>query len=165
MARKCFYSFHFGEDSRRASQVRQIGALEGNQPVSDNDWEEIIGGGEKAIKNWIKSQMKGRLCTVVLVGEQTAGRKWITHEISESWNSGMGVVAIRIHGLKDPQNGTSSMGGNPLEHVTFTKSGKKLSTVAKCYNPKGTTSKEKYDWISKHLSDAVEEAIRIRNSN
>ena len=39
MARKCFYSFHYQPDNVRASQVRNIGAIEGNQPVSDNDWE------------------------------------------------------------------------------------------------------------------------------
>ncbi len=33
--------------------------------------------------------MKYRSCTVVLVGENTANRKWINHEIVESWNAGM----------------------------------------------------------------------------
>lgn len=165
MAKRCFYSFYFKEDARRASQVRQIGALEGNAPVSDNDWEKVAGGGDPGIERWIKSQMKGRSCTVILAGSNTAGRKWINYEMSESWNAGMGVVVIRIHGLKDPQKGTSTMGGNPLEHVTFTQGGKKLSSVAKCYNPKGNTSQEKYAWISDHLANAVEEAIRIRNSN
>jgi len=109
--------------------------------------------------------MKGRTCTIILTGTNTAGRKWITYEINESWNAGMGVVAIRIHGLKDPQDGTSKMGGNPLDHVTFTNRGKKLSSVAKCYNPQGDTSKETYAWITKHLANAVKEAIEIRNSN
>jgi hypothetical protein len=99
-----------------------------------------------------------------LVGENTAGRKWITYEISQSWNAGMGVVAIHINGLKDRFGNTSSKGKNPLDSVTFKDTREKLSTVAKCYTPSGSTSQEKYAWIKEHLANAVEEAIRIRKN-
>ncbi len=36
MARKVFFSFHYKPDNGRASQVRNIGAIEGSQAVSDN---------------------------------------------------------------------------------------------------------------------------------
>ena len=75
--------------------------IEGNKPASDNDWETVKKGGDAAIKKWIADQMKGRSCTVVLVGTNTAGRKWINHEIIKSWNDGMGVVGIYIHGLQN----------------------------------------------------------------
>lgn len=165
MARKCFYSFHYKPDSQRAAQVRQIGAIEGNKPASDNDWETITRGGDAAIKNWIASQMKGKSCTVVLVGSNTADRKWINHEIVKSWDEGMGVVGIYIHGLKNLDGKISSKGQNPFDYITFGDTNKKLSSVVKCYNPAGTNSKERYAWISKHLSNAVEEAIKIRNEN
>lgn len=165
MARHVFYSFHYKPDAMRASQVRQIGALEGNKPASDNDWEKVTGGGDPAIKKWIAAQMKGRSCTVVLVGEKTANRKWITHEIVESWNDRMGVVGIRIHGLKNTDGNIASMGKNPFDYVYFGDPQKKLSTVVKCYNPVGTNSKARYAWISKHLANAVEEAIKIRAAN
>lgn len=35
--RQVFYSFHFKNDSWRAGQVRNIGVVEGNTPVSSND--------------------------------------------------------------------------------------------------------------------------------
>lgn len=41
MTRKCFYSFHYEPDNWRASQVREMGALDGNRPATDNDWEEV----------------------------------------------------------------------------------------------------------------------------
>lgn len=66
MARRTFFSFHYKPDNWRASQVREMGAIEGSAPVSDNDWETITGGGDKKIKEWIAGQMKGRSCTVVL---------------------------------------------------------------------------------------------------
>ena len=34
--RQVFYSFHFKNDSWRAGQVRNIGVVEGNTPVSSN---------------------------------------------------------------------------------------------------------------------------------
>ena len=87
MARKCFYSFHYKPDNWRVSKIRNIGVVEGNKPASDNDWETITSGGEKKIKQWIAEQMKGRTCTVILAGSDTANRKWINYEIVESWDN------------------------------------------------------------------------------
>ena len=81
MARKVFYSFHYKPDNWRASQVRQMGVIEGDAPVSDNDWEKVTKGGDEAIKKWIDGQMSGKSCAVVLIGTNTAGRKWINHKI------------------------------------------------------------------------------------
>ncbi|NVO26740.1 TIR domain-containing protein [Donghicola sp. C2-DW-16] len=80
MARKCFCSFHYTPDSWRASTVENIGAIEGNKPASDNDWETVTKGGDAAITKWIANQMVGRTCTIVLVGSQTANRTWINPE-------------------------------------------------------------------------------------
>ena len=165
MVRRVFYSFYYKHDAMRASQVRQIGTLEGNKPASDNDWEEVVGGGDEAIKRWIAAQIEGRSCTVVLVGEKTANRKWINYEIIKSWNAGMGVVGIRIHGLKDIGGSLASAGKNPFDYITFGNPKQKLSTVVKCYNPQGTNSKDRYKWIAKHLANAVEEAIKFRAAN
>ncbi len=98
MARRCFFSFHYKPDSHRASQVRLIGVIEGNRPATDNDLETVVGGGESAIQKWIDNQMTGKSCTVVLVGSNTANRKWINHEIVKSWDERMGVVGIHILG-------------------------------------------------------------------
>ena len=165
MVRRCFFSFYYKPDVTRAAQVRQMGVVEGNRPATDNDWESVTNGGDAAIKKWISEQMQGRSCTVVLVGANTAGRKWINYEIIESWNAGMGVVGIRIHGLKNLDGHTSSYGDNPFDGITHGPTNRKLSMIVKCYNPAGTTSKERYAWISKHLANAVNEAINIRNAN
>lgn len=165
MARRVFYSFHYKPDNWRAAMVRNIGSIEGNKPASDNDWETVKKGGAAAIKKWIADQMKYRSCTVVLAGTNTANRKWINHEIIESWNDGMGVVGIHIHGLEDSGGDVSQKGRNPFEFITLGNSGKKLSSIVKCYNPTGRSSKERYAWITKHLANAVEEAIGIRNNN
>lgn len=163
--RQVFYSFHYKPDCWRASTVRSIGAIEGNKPAPDNDWETITRGGDDAIKKWINDQMKYRSCAIVLIGSNTAGRKWINYEIVRAWDEGMGVVGIYIHGLKDNDGHISEKGNNPFDYITHGNNDKKLSAIVKCYNPAGENSKERYDWISKYISDAVEEAIKIRANN
>lgn len=165
MTRRVFYSFHYKPDVTRVSKVRNIGALEGNKSATDNDWETIKSGKDLAIKRWITEQMNGRSCTVVLVGENTADRKWINHEIVKSWDEDKGVVGIYIHGLKNIDGDTAKKGNNPFDYVIPASIGKRLSSIVKCYNPVGTNSKEKYAWIAEHLKNKVEEAIRIRNAN
>lgn len=165
MARRVFYSFYYKPDVMRVSQVRNIGALESNRPATDNDWETVKSGKDIAIKRWITAQMKGRTCTVVLIGENTANRKWINHEIIKSWDDGMGVVGIRIHGLKNTDGDIANMGKNPFDYIGYGNTGKKLSSIVKCYNPAGSNSKERYAWIAKHLENVVSKAIKIRNDN
>lgn len=165
MKRQVFYSYHFKPDSWRVAMVRNIGSIEGNRQVTDNDWGKVITGGENAIKNWITEQMKYRSCTVVLIGNQTANRKWINYEIVESWNKGMGVVGIDIHGLLNQDGFITNQGNNPFDYITHGPTKRPLSSIVKRYTPSGSTSKERYAWIQSYLSAAVEEAINIRNNN
>ena len=77
----------------------------------------------------------------------------------------MGVVGIRIHGLKNLNRRISRVGPNPFAHISYGTSGVKLSSIVKCYDPQGTNSKDRYAWIKKYLSVAVEEAIKIRSKH
>jgi hypothetical protein len=164
MARKVFYSFHFDGDCQRAAQVRNIGAIEGNTPIKDNDWEALKKTGDAAVERWIADQLYGRSCTVVLIGSGTAGRKWITHEVMETWNEGKGIVGVRVHGLKDLSGSTSTKGGNPFDYVTFGKDKNKLSTVVEIYDPTvAGDSKATYQAIADGLEGWIEKAIKIRD--
>jgi hypothetical protein len=163
MARSVFYSFHYKPDGARASQVRNAGVIEGNRPVSDNDWETITSGGDKAIEKWIGDQMSGKSCAVVLIGSATANRKWINYEIVKAWNDGKGVVGVHVHNLKDLAGKQSTKGGNPFDYVT--KASAKLSSIVKAYDPPYAVSTSVYDYIKIHLADWVEEAITIRNKS
>lgn len=165
MARKVFFSFHYQPDNWRVSQVRNIGVIEGNQPAKDNDWETVVGGGDAQIKKWISDQMEGRTCTVILAGKDTANRKWINHEIVESWNKGKGVVVIYIHNLKNSQGEQSSKGKNPLDFINYGSTGKKLSEIAKAYDPPCSYSTNVYEYIAENIDDWIEEAIKIRKQN
>lgn len=161
MARRVFTSFHYVPDNWRASQVRNMGKIEGNSVVSANQWEEVTKGGSKAIEKWIDDNMSGKSCVIVLVGENTAGRKWIKYEIEKAWNEGRGVLGIHIHNLKNNIGNQANKGRNPFED--FSVDGKNLSSIVKCYNPPYTTSTYVYDHIKENIESWIEEAIDIRN--
>jgi hypothetical protein len=162
MARKAFFSFHYVPDNWRASQVRNMGVVEGDAPVADNDWETVTRGGDAAIERWIDNQMRGKSCTVVLIGANTAGRKWITYEIKTAWNAGKGVFGIHIHNLKDRTQAQAAKGANPFDHLTVGNSGKMLSSVVKTYDPPQYDSTKVYAHIKDNLETWVEAAIALR---
>lgn len=165
MARRVFYSFHYKPDNWRASKVRNIGAIEGNRPATDNDWESITKGGDEKIKKWIAEQMDGKSCVVVLIGSNTAGRKWIKHEIIKGWKDKKEVVGVYVHNLTDRDDKQATKGANPFASIKYGDSGKMLSSIVKAYDPPGATSKGVYAYIEEHLADWVDEAITIRNRN
>ncbi len=160
MARRVFFSFYYKEDYWRTSQVRNIGAIDSNKPVSDNDWEVVKKNGDDAIKKWIDKQLEGRSCLIVLVGKNTSKRRWVRYEIKKAWQLNKGIVGICIHNLKDQNGDKSEKGGNPFS--TFKLGDKKLSNVVKLYDPPFKKSTNVYEFISDNLDFWVEEAIDIR---
>jgi hypothetical protein len=138
-----------------------MGVIEGNASVSDNDWETITRGGDPAIEKWINDQLDGKSCTIILVGQNTANRKWINYEISRSWELNKGIVGICIHNLKDKDENQSQKGNNPFSHLDLR--GISLSDIIKLYDPPYNDSKDVYNYIQKNLTNWVEEGITIRN--
>ncbi|MGZ4956164.1 MAG: TIR domain-containing protein [Methylobacter sp.] len=156
--RQIFYSFHFDNDVMRVQQIRNIGALEDNQPTSPNQWEEVKRKGNASIEKWIDDNMKGRSCVVVLVGEETSARPWVQYEIKKAWEDGKGLLGIHIHNLKCPRNGKGKKGNNPFDQFTFKQGGKVI--VPKCYIP---STDNAYGDIAISLEDWVEAAIAQRS--
>jgi hypothetical protein len=161
MARRAFYSFHYKPDNWRASQVRNMGVIEGNKPASDNDWETVTKNGETAIQRWIDGQLDGKSVAIVLIGTNTAGRKWINYEINKAWDDNKGVLGIYIHNLKNKDGDQSSKGSNPFDYITV--NGKSMSNIVETYDPPFLTSTYVYDNIKENLADWIESAITIRN--
>lgn len=158
MKRQVFYSFHFDNDVMRVWQIRKMGAIEGNEPVAPNSWEQIKRSGEYAVKKWIDDNMRYKSCVVVLVGSETANREWVDYEIRKAWNEGKGLFGIYIHNLKDPRTGTCRKGANPFDNVLL-KNGQKLSSLVSCYDP---NSWDAYNDIAKNLENWVDFAIKSR---
>ncbi len=130
-----FYSFHFDNDVFRVQQVRNMGAIEDNSPVSPNEWEQIRRRGDASIQKWIDDNMSYRRCVIVLVGSDTANRKWVQYEIKKAYDSGKGLFGVYVHNLRDPRNGTSWQGSNPFDGFTINNGQQRLSSVIPCYDP------------------------------
>jgi hypothetical protein len=162
MARQAFFSFHYQHDSWRVSKVRNMGVIEGNRPATDNDWEAIVSNGDNEIEKWIDRQMSGKSVLIVLKGENTAGRKWIKHEIKKAWNDGKGLLGVYIHNITDANNEKTGKGRNPFSDFKIGK--QKLSDIVKTYDPPYNTSAYVYNHIKENLDDWIENAIQIRKN-
>ncbi|MCO7503411.1 MULTISPECIES: TIR domain-containing protein [unclassified Pseudomonas] len=154
MKRKVFYSFHFDNDVMRVQQIRRMGALEGDEPVSPNTWEQIKRT-EQGVKNWIDQNLNGKSCLVVLIGSQTAYRPWVQYEIKRAWELGKAVVGVHIHRLNCPRNGFGTMGTNPFNQFSFkNKSGQIVKPLV--YEPNYSDA---YGDIRDNLATWIENAI------
>ncbi len=166
MTPRVFYSFHYKADCERAALIRNIGAVEGNRPASPNDWEAIRRGGDAAIKKWIDGQLRGCCCTIVLIGQHTAKRRWIHYEIKKSWSLGKGVFGIYIHRLKDLSGDYTLKGRNPFDGIkvpgVFSESD--LAEIAPAYDTSYRASQKVYGYIRENISDWIDEAISIREN-
>jgi hypothetical protein len=160
MARKVFHSFYYKPDVHRVSQVRQMGVIEGQKMLPSNEWESLEKAGNAAVEKWIEEQMKGKSCVVVLAGSETAGRKWVSHEIIEGWGKGKGVLVVYIHRLKNLKNEQSSKGANPVAGMTL--DGKEFASIVKAYDPPYLDSKDAYSYIKNNFETWIEDAIAMR---
>lgn len=165
MKRPAFFSFHYDNDVWRASQVRNIGAVEGSAPVSDNDWETIKKGGDRAIANWIEDQLKYKQIVIVLIGSQTASRPWVKYEIKRAWELGKPIMGIYINRLANREGEQSREGANPFEAVQIPGKNETMESWVPVHRPSlwGTT-KECYNEIRDNLSSWVEQAIQLHNN-
>lgn len=162
MAKRVFYSFYYDQDNARVSQIRNVGMIEGNPPASTNEWEQVKRGGTSAIQRWIDTQLRGRTCTVVFIGQHTAGRYWINYEIEKSWNDGKGLFGIYIHNLKDLAGLQCSKGANPFKAFTMKNGTGRLSDYVTAYDPPFVYSKQVYAYIASNLASWIDTAIANR---
>lgn len=158
--RRVFYSFHFQADAWRAGQVRNMNLTEHDAPLSDNDWEQVWRGGDRAIERWIDQQMHGKSCVVILIGEHTASRPWVQYEIRKAGRDRKGILGVYIHNLLNREGLRARKGINPLSKLYL--GSRRLSEIVPTYDPKGYDSKDVYATIGNNMVDWVENAIRIR---
>ena len=152
-----FYSFHYDNDVFRVQQIRNMGAVDGNEPVSPNDWEQVKRKGDAAVERWIDENMKYKRCVIVLIGSETASRKWVKHEIKRAWELKKGLFGIYIQNLKCPRNGTCSKGANPF--TNWNVNGQSMAHLITCHDPGiwdayGEISRNMASWVSQAIDEA-----------
>jgi hypothetical protein len=101
--------------------VRSIPNITGCAAAGFQDaslWEEAKRKGDVTIKALIDKALENTSVTVVFVGSQTAGRKYINYEIDRSIARGNGIVAVQIHHLKDKNGLVDPAGAIPAKITT-----------------------------------------------
>lgn len=159
MVRRVFFSFHYDRDNWGASQVRNSWVTQDREAagfIDGGEWEELKRKGDAAIKRWINDQLNGTSVTAVLIGAETADRKWVKYEIKKSFEKGNGLVGVRIHGMGDKDGNTDRRGKNPLDEFYYEEEGRKIY-LSKVFNT--------YDWKTnkgyQNFGSWVEEAAKI----
>ena len=147
MARKVFFSFHYERDIWRVNVVRNSGAIEGVSAAGFHDaslWEETKRQGDTAVKKLIDHGLSGTTVTIVLIGAETAGRKYVSYEIEQSIARGNGILGIRINAIKDQYGRIDKPGllpaaltnaGAPVYSWEYGKLGEWVETAYKKANP------------------------------
>ncbi len=138
MPRKVFFSFHYERDIWRTNVVRNSGVVEGAAAAGFYDaslWEETKKKGDAEVKKLIDKGLTGTSVTVVLIGAETAQRKFVNYEIEQSVARGNGLLGIYISGIKDSKGNTDTQGPAPS---------KLIGAGAPCYY----WDKDKFgDWV------------------
>jgi len=116
MAHRTFFSFYYDDDIWRATNVRKCGALSSGdiEFIDASLWEEAQAKGEATVKALIDAALARATVTAVLIGANTASRKWVKYEISESIRLGKGLFGVHVYRIKDQNSKESAQGANPL---------------------------------------------------
>lgn len=134
--------------------------LVANPEATIAEWDKLKRSGALSVRRWIENTLKGRSCTVVLIGEKTAARPWIHYEIKRSAELGLGLLGVHIHHLKDKKGQTTGKGDNPFEHPD-TGLGAEAARVP-VYDPPEPDSKLVYHYIVDNLAAWADEAVAAR---
>lgn len=157
MATSVFYSFYYANDWWRVNTIKRMGVIEGQPVLDSQDWESVKRQGDDGIWRWIKRQMAGKEAVVVLVGSGTANRPWVRKEIAYAWDNCIPLCGVRIHGLKDQDQRTSTPGADPFAKVSL-KNGGTIADYIEPYNPSGRDSQAVYADIKSSLPGLVQNA-------
>ncbi|MET0389257.1 MAG: TIR domain-containing protein [Polyangiales bacterium] len=156
MARHVFYALHYDADHARVAGILRNPSLAANLEAKPAEWDKLKRSGDFGLKRWLEQQLKGRSCTVVLIGEKTATRPLIQHEIKRSWELKLALLGIHVHALKDAKGRQSSKGDNPFEHPA-TGLGELAGSIP-VYDPPETDSQLAFRHIVDNMAQWAEEA-------
>lgn len=177
LARRVFFSFHYGRDVWRVNQVRNSWVTPPNREAAGffdaADREEIKRATDEKIRRWIDEQLHNTSVTVVLIGNETAEREYVQYEIKKSIERGNGIVGIKIHSLKDKESSSDFSGSNPLNEFVVEDGNEvtRLSSIFPTYDWKRDSGRENIgEWVEEaaqradNLSGQERQSIRQRES-
>jgi hypothetical protein len=121
MARRVFFSFHFQRDIFRVNQIRNHDVTKKNHdivPFYDSSlWEESQKKGTETLRKLINTSLEKSTVTCVLIGAETAKRRWVLYEIAESLRRGNAIFGVYLHNMKNVDRQTDEQGLNPFSRL------------------------------------------------
>lgn len=127
MARRTFFSFNYKPDVTRAWVVRNSWVTKVTQGEREDAgffdssvFEAAQRDSDDALKRFLREGLRNTTVTCVLVGADTALRRWVRYEIFRSFVRGNGLLAVRIHTIAGFNKMLAAKGPNPFASVAFT---------------------------------------------
>ncbi len=127
MARRTFFSFHYKPDVTRAWVVRNSwvakvaqGEREDAGFFDSSVFEAKEREGVEILKRFLRDGLQNSTVTCVLVGAETALRRWVRYEIFRSFIRGNGLLAVRVHTISSLNKLQCAEGANPFDSLAFT---------------------------------------------
>lgn len=158
MARRVYFAFHYQRDIWRVNVVRNSWVTQDREAAGFYDaslWEDSKKKGDDAIKRMINEGLKNTSVLAVLIGKETADRKWVRYEIRKSHEDGKGILGIYIHGIEDQNGIIDQKGNNQFGEIGVDANGRSIY-FWQVYPT--------YDWIAdngyKYFGDWVEKAAK-----
>ena len=103
-------------------------------------------------KKMIDDGLFGTSVTAILIGQETAGRKYVDYEIKRSVERGNGIIGIYIHKIANIDGSTDRQGHNPLDDWTIKQNGRDvmLSSIYATYDWKTNNGYNNFSsWVEK----------------
>lgn len=97
-----------------SAAIWRHGSIKRRRTSSASLWEEAKSKGDDAVKRLIDDALVGTTVTCVLIGSDTASRRWVQYEISASEARGNGLFGVFIHNIEDQDGNAAPKGTNPL---------------------------------------------------
>jgi len=90
-----------------------------NTFIDGSIWEKEKSRGEKAIKKIIEEGLLKTSVTAVLIGTETAKRRWVKYEIIKSFEKGNGLIGLYINRIRGKDGYIDARAYNPLDRLGF----------------------------------------------
>lgn len=136
MARRTFFSFHYKPDVQRAQVVKNSWVTKDREDAGFFDasaMEKAKRTDPDTLRNFLIKQMEGSSVVCALVGAETALRPWVRFEIMRGIWDQRGLLAVRIHTIRNWEQQTTTAGPNPLDllgvYVESTATGKSVKLI------------------------------------
>jgi len=121
MARKVFFSFDYKDvASFRANVIRNSSRFRGKNEgyiIDSSIWESAQTKGTAKIKEIIDQGLHGSSVSAVIIGSNTAERRWVKYEIFQSFARGNGLLGIYVNKIPDKFGFTCAKGNNPFDRL------------------------------------------------